>query len=480
MKNAVYIIGNMLISIWVMNASLAIAQNQHDTQMDTLLEGFEASVAPMGGPSEEDLLEGFENGEPDTKSGMKPKKPQSNISLDGYLKVGATWNISHGKPQAGETDWRGLSKLRGEAQVDILTKLNADWRMLVSGKLCYDAAYTLQGRDEFTDEVKNAYESEAELREVYLQGRVGPNLDVKAGRQIVVWGRSDNLRITDVLNPLDMREPGLTDIEDLRLPVTMTRLDGYYGPWNLTGIAVHEIRFNKNPVYGHDFYPSPIPMPAEEVPSDGGTNTEWAVALNGTFSGKDFSIYWAELFNDNAHTGPSGTGTLVRKHARVRMWGAAGNLAMGNWLIKSETAYWTGLEYFNSGNETLQRWDALVGTEYSGLTDTTLSFEWAIMHLIDFDERIKTYPDYAQEDEITNALRITRTFENETIEVTLLALIYGPLGQDGSLSRISIEYDWSDAVSITFGAVLYQSGDRYTLRRIGDNDRIFAEMKYSF
>ena len=35
----------------------------------------------------------------------------------------------------------------------------------------------------------------------------------------------DNLRVTDVLNPMDLRVPGLTDIDDLRLPVTMIKLD---------------------------------------------------------------------------------------------------------------------------------------------------------------------------------------------------------------------------------------------------------------
>ena len=66
----------------------------------------------------------------------------------------------------------------------------------------------------------------------------------------MVWGKSDNLRVTDVLNPLDNREPGLVDIEDLRLPTTMTKLDLYLGDWNLSGMVVHEVRFNKAPALG--------------------------------------------------------------------------------------------------------------------------------------------------------------------------------------------------------------------------------------
>ena len=69
------------------------------------------------------------------------------------------------------------------------------------------------------------------------------NFDLKAGRQIVVWGRMDNIRVNDVLNPLDLRIPGLTDIEDLRLPVFMTRVDYYLANIALTGYLIHERRY---------------------------------------------------------------------------------------------------------------------------------------------------------------------------------------------------------------------------------------------
>ena len=471
----------LAVALYGANAP-AMADESESDSFHTLVEGFDAEDTPSDDPQLEEMISGFEEETaPQARAPDRPvKRRDLSVQLDGYLKFGATWNVAHDAPSAGQTDFRGLSRLRSEALADLLVKWRRDWRMRVSGKVFYDAAYALRGRDEYTDEVIDAYESESEWRDVYLQGRLGSHLDLKFGRQIVVWGRSDNLRITDVLNPLDLREPGLTDIEDLRLPVTMSRLDGYLGPWNLTGIAVHEIRFDKNPVFGHDFFPSPIPLPPEELPSDGGDNTEWAVALNGIFSGKDVSVYWADLFDDTAHAAAGTGGGPVRRHARVSMWGIAGNITLGNWLLKSEAAYWRGLRFFNTGGDSHQRVDALVGIEYSGWDDTTLTVEGAIGHLIDFDQRTASPPDFAQEDDITYAVRWTRDFVNETVEVTMLALIYGPLGQDGALERVSVKYDWSDAINITAGIVLYQSGDRYTFRNIGDNDRVFLEVKYSF
>lgn len=239
-----------------------------DDALDDLLKGFnEETGVDEKGRTDDDILEGFDNEVEDAKSESPEQEQKPSIySLDGYIKLGASYNIAHDAPEPGKTDWRGLSRLRPEMQLDLSARFSKSWQAFVSGKGSYDFAYEIRGRDEFTEPVLDNYEKELELREAYVLGSLSDNLDIKAGRQIVVWGKSDNIRVTDVLNPLDMREPGLTDIEDLRLPVTMTRLDYYIGKLSLTGIALHEIRFNKNPEYGSDFYPAATPLPLEDKP----------------------------------------------------------------------------------------------------------------------------------------------------------------------------------------------------------------------
>jgi hypothetical protein len=460
-----------------------------DESLDNIIEGFEEEKENAPDSQIDDVLEGFDDAVTDTPiEDEKPSEAESDhgkdslsaASLDGHVKFGATWNFAHDPPKTGETDWRGLSRCRPEARIDLDTKVMPHWRLLIGTKLFYDFAYALKGRDEFTEEVLDAYEDEVELAEAFVQGRLSRYLDVKAGRQIVVWGRSDNIRITDVLNPLDLREPGLTDIEDLRLPVAMTRLDGYWAEWNLSAIALHEIRFGKSPVFGHDFFPATAPPPEENRPGCGGSDTEWALALNGIFSGKDISFYWADLFNDIAHVEMGRSGQLTREHARVTLWGAAGNLALGNWLLKGEAAYWKDLQFFNVTDRRFNRLEGLLGIEYTGWNETTVSVDWAVRHILDFDRRLTSAPDYAQEDEFQSALRISKDYLNETLNVTLLAMVYGSLGQDGALERMALSYDWNDAVSTTFGVVLYQSGDSFLLGDIDDNDRIFFEIKYSY
>ncbi len=118
------------------------------------------------------------------------------------------------------------------------------------------------------------------------------HLDLKFGRQIVIWGKPDSIRITDIINPLDNRNPGIVDIEDLRLNETMTRLDYYFGDWNLSGILIHEPRLDIEVVFGSDYRPSNVfgspilyaNFPDLNEPNPTLENTQYALSLDGRFS----------------------------------------------------------------------------------------------------------------------------------------------------------------------------------------------------
>ena len=86
----------------------------------------------------------------------------------------------------------------------------------------------------------------------------------------------------------------------------------------------------------------------------------------------------------------------------------------------------------------------------------------------------------AQEDEFQWVVRLTRDFLNETLTFTLLASTFGGTGEDGAFQRFSAEYDITDSLQIAGGVVLYKSGDLARFRNIGDNDRLFCQIKYSY
>ncbi len=435
-------------------------------KLDKALEGFPDQSAPAKAP--------------DGKArAVRPMLPEW-LDLSGELTLLSIYNPAHNAPEPGSADHRGLSALQAKLRLQADMDLPKGWKARIAGYGLHDLAYAIKGRDDFTQEQLDSLESEAELTEAWLRGGLASWLDIKIGRQIVVWGKSDNLRVTDVLNPLDTRVPGLTDIEDLRLPVFMTRLDAYSGSWNLSGYVIHEPRSNKTPPYGSDFYPGgSSPPPPEDKPSWSLENQELALSLSGTFTGMDLALYGAYIFSDLGHLEYTPTG-LLRRYEKLYMAGAAANLAMGSWLIKSELAHFNGLEFANDPGASYDRSDFMLGLEYSGFSDTTISLEWSLSWLWNFQEQLAAAPDVARQDDHRWALRFTRSFMHEELELTVLAAVLAPDFQGGGYIRSQLDYDWGQGLHIKGGVVFYLGGDRPPYTVVGDNHRLFLEFEYSF
>ena len=454
-----------------------------DQDLDGLLEAFDPPAGDADGL--EDVLLDFETDDPSVEEGdasaVKTGPDRTGrLRISGSAGVSAAVNLISHHTAPGREERQGLSRLRGELDLTADLDLAPSWRARVSGNGFYDLSYALQGRQHYTDQVLSACEDEIRLGETWIRGALLPGLDLQFGRQIVVWGKSDNLRVTDIINPMGMREPGMTDIEDLRLPVTMTRLDYAMGNWNLTGLLIHEVRFDEAPVFGSDFYIHSAPLPGEDKPSCSPDNQEYGLALAGEGSGWDLGFYLARVFDDRAHLAPDAGSGLRRRHSRVTMAGAAANLARGNWLFKSEAAWLDGLVFSSAARKDYSRLDILMGVEYSGFDDTTLSLETVNRHLVDFDACLARGDEHLSENDFQWALRVSRDFMHERLEMVFLALAYGECAREGAVERLEFTYEITDQWEITSGLVFYQGGDNPALDKTADNDRLFMRIKYAF
>jgi hypothetical protein len=264
----------------------------------------------------------------------------------------------------------------------------------------------------------------------------------------------------------------------------MTKLEYFFSDLSLSAISIHELRFNKNPKFGSDFFPGDSRVPGRD--SDKGltfNDTQFAVALNGIFHGWDASLYGAYIFDDFAYIRVKQMGfppRLERKHARIKMVGGAGNIAWGNWLFIAETAFFDDLRFTNTPAKKYSRLDGLIGLEYAGFRDTTIAIDIANQHIFDFDRDLKETPDRQREDLFQSAVRLTRTYMNDTVTLTALANTFGVTGDQGALQRFTAQYDYTDSIEITAGVVFYQSGDLRRTESIGSNDRVYLEIKYNF
>ena len=87
----------------------------------------------------------------------------------------------------------------------------------------YDASFDFKGQDKFPQAVVDDQRLGNEIRELYADVRQGP-LFLRLGKQQVVWGESDGLRLADIINPLDFRwHYFLEDWQDIRQGLPMAR-----------------------------------------------------------------------------------------------------------------------------------------------------------------------------------------------------------------------------------------------------------------
>ena len=81
--------------------------------------------------------------------------------------------------------------------MDYEHKFENGFKFKVNAKAYYDAIYDIKGSEKFAQEELDELRSEVELFDAYIEGKITDNFDMKLGRQVVVWGRSDTIRVTE-------------------------------------------------------------------------------------------------------------------------------------------------------------------------------------------------------------------------------------------------------------------------------------------
>jgi hypothetical protein len=472
------------------------------------------SSSDLGEPNLDDLDEtGFDNAP--LTAADSPEENTQWYTLSGYTSMLGTWNYAQSDrsvvaPGDQAMDFSGLSRARLKGGLTLEMKhgeVNGHaWQSRFEVMGWYDAAWSINGRDGYTSDVLDTYESFIDLKDAYVQGSLSDNLDLKFGRQIVIWGKSDSIRITDVINPLDNREPGMVDIEDLRLNELMTRFDYYFrttgGNWGLSTIIIHEPRLDIEPAFGSDYRPAnvfgtPIPyskFPDRRDPDWSADNTQYAMSLDGRFTGWDLSLYAARVF-DNHFAVAIINGVPVRYNAKIDMLGVAGNIVSGGWLFKAEAALIKNINYRSTGRK--NRLDALIGFDYNGIKDTVLSLELANRHIFNYEDHMltltleeaalqQTFPDFVREDTLQMAFRGSYSFDHDNATLSYLLSLAGGNGPgssfDGGFQRLWIDYSYTDSVTMSAGVVDYIGGNSLVpfYEAVKNNDRLFAEVQYNF
>ena len=467
----------LFFSLFFFGANICFAASLHAAEPSHQISADEADE--LGS-----LMGDFDSAEQNFIEINSKNKQYNPSEISGDISYFSSYTLSSWKPYPGsvpnEKYW-GSSKIR--ANLKLKYHFSDDLFLKLNGHAFRDNIYKEHGRFKYTQEFLDEYEDEVRADELFIRYSATPWVSITAGKQIVVWGTSDNLRVVDIINPLDNRELGIDDIENIRLASNMLKVDAQIDDWMLSGMIITEVEQDQNPVYGSPYFVFPGKLPAFKSPKSERNkhSFEYALSLSGKISDIDVHSYIASIYNNQSHLELDlQTGNVSRYLAKLNMLGFTGTTGRGNWIYKSELAYFNGFKFMNSQDAEFARTDAMFGVEYYGLTDASLAIEVAYKKILNFKNIIESSPEMPQETEQNFAIRFNGDYLHNSLHILVLAMASGPVGSDGNIIRLAADYDVRDAVTLTLGGVLFGGGESFLFQQLSGNDQIFAKAKFSF
>jgi len=382
-----------------------------------------------------------------------------------------------------------------------------DWgRITAIGRLRFDASDRLEpggspGQDVRSPQSRRLFigqHGDAELRELYWDFDVG-NSYVRLGKQQVVWGQADGLRVLDVVNPLDFREWILGDLEDRRIPTWMANVEIPVGDLNIQLLWVPDHSYDDLPDFDGRFgLTSPIfvPRPPEGLvltaaplitsvdrPDRLIRDDDYGVRLSGFFGGWDLSLNYFYHYQDQQvleRRFLTPTEVLIAPgYERTHLIGASASNSFGKATLRAEFGYSSDRFFLDSsvddGDGLFETavFESVLGLDYPVDSDLFLSvqlFQSALLHKPETATRSRL--------ENTATALVTQDFLNDALRFKT-QLIHSLDRHDGQW-EFGFEYDFRSNLVLKAGIDIFYGENEGLFGQFDNRDRITFGIDYSF
>ena len=334
------------------------------------------------------------------------------------------------------------------------------------------------------------------FREIYLDLYFN-SVDIRIGKQQIVWGKADGVFITDIVSPLNLTEFLLPDFDEIRIGVYAAKFDFYFGNSTVEAIWKPVFAGTEFPPPGSIWYKPPeLPAPPtfdrskEEIkPSLENSEIYLKYSLSSSAIDFDFmggyvwdqtpSMHVQKEFGLDSLGNPILTGLLITpEHHRLYVTGGSFTSTIKSFVVRGEAAYYNG-KYFQTADpeaeDALTQKDYLhyvVGLDY-GIGNLKLSTQFIQKYIMDYEDPI-------DEDEFQNTMTFLARYDamRETLHFELFS--YVGLNYGDALIRPKITYDISDGFSILLGSNIFVGDERGMFGKYNDNSMIYTKIKYYF
>ena len=338
------------------------------------------------------------------------------------------------------------------------------------------------------------------LREAYMDVYFN-TMDLRIGKQQIIWGKAEGMFITDIVSPKDLGEFLLRDFDEIRTGITSLKANYYLGDNTVEMVWIPTftptIMPNETSIWSRiPEFPLPITIDESQKEIPGRLeNSEGFIKFSGMSSLLDYEIMAGVMWDDDPTLhivpiitvdNPTPTGLRLSPiHHQLTLMGGSFSSELGGLILRGEGAYYMGKQFsalnpeqMNLPTSLLEKDYAhyLIGTDFS-IGTTRFSTQFIQRAILDYDDLIV-------QEELDNTMTFlaNRTFLQETLTLQLFG--YVGLNNEDALIRPSLTYDLADGFEILAGANIFvKNEESETAGLFGhydENDMVYVKVKYSF
>ena len=408
--------------------------------------------------------------------------------FDASLKAAGRWAVN-----TGNGDSQALN-LTLKPEVDV--NFGNGWQFKSAARIRTEAIAGMQigdlERGAYSDYSKPALLNEAtelELREFTLQGKIGDTY-LTLGKQQIVWGKSDGLKVLDIVNPQSFREFILDDFDDSRIPLWTLNVERQWQDWNLQFLWIPDQSYHALPKQSATYaFTSPELVPVAPP----GVKAELAAARrpNNVFLDADVGLRastfwrgWDITFNylyqyDNLPALRQRLSliegqplvTVTPEYQRTHVFGTTFSNAFSDWVLRGEFAYFSQHSFIGidplRGQGVVQSPELhyVLGLDWNAPADVLVSTQFIQSWMIEDAAHSTRDP---LDTTFTGLIRRNFLYDTLTAEI----LVITNVNHGDGIVRPKITYQWQDNLTTWLGADMFYGSRNGVFGQFGDNNRI--------
>jgi hypothetical protein len=327
-----------------------------------------------------------------------------------------------------------------------------------------------------------------DLREGYAQMTLG-GVDLRAGRQVTVWGRADKVNPTDAWSTRDLTLLAPDD-DDQRLGVVSLQATENVGAYRVIALWQPEWRYPGLPIP-----PLPQGVSVTNV-APASPARQFGVKLDHSGSGIDWSVSYSHTLNRTPDftvlsLEPQGlrVGLVYRN---VGIVGADAAVPVGKFGLRGEVAYTRNLDHEHDPLSQKRNVFAVLGAERTFGGVLNINAQYLYRRTFDFlrptsvpDPDIRLLAEQVQR--LSNqlapnmhgvSLRINHKAWNETLESEISAVMWFERGD--TVIGPKVTYAFTDRLKGIIGAQLYRGPSASFFGELRPLSTAYAELRMGF